>query len=160
MSVGGLSSRTFLKNCLLFHLILCLKVLSVVRCSLSTSWGMNPSVTLYRRHSSLAFILLLCSILSSSSQYGTVCQHILAIGTAFLIASWCASCIASAACSNDSSVGRSWFIIQIIFSLLLSSAALKALLYSSLFALFQFGHSVAVSPIVTLLLVIVNHITT
>ena len=68
ISVGGLSSRTFLKNCFFFRFILRLNVLSVVRYSLSTCWGMCPHVILCLQHVSFACILLSCNMLSSSSQ--------------------------------------------------------------------------------------------
>ena len=50
MSVGGLSSRIVLKNCLFFHLILCLDMLSAAPYAPSTYRGMIP------------LALLLCTI--------------------------------------------------------------------------------------------------
>jgi hypothetical protein len=56
MSVGGLSSRTSLRNCLFFRLILRLNVSSAVRYSLSTYWGMVPHVVLCLRHDYRQFV--------------------------------------------------------------------------------------------------------
>ena len=159
MSIRGLSSSIFLKNCLFFHFNLCLNMLSVVWYFLSVSRGMNPHVALNCWQVSFACILSLCRMLISSSQYGTECQHNLAVGTVFFIATWCASRIAHATLSNSSVVGCAWCVILVSFPFLSSSAALKALLYSFSFAFFQFRCSLTVSPVATLSLATVYHIT-
>jgi len=53
MSVGGLSSSTFLKNCF-FRFILHLNVLSAVRYSLSTCWGIDRHISAFGMPLSLA----------------------------------------------------------------------------------------------------------
>ena len=160
MSVGGLSSSIFLKNCLFFRFNLCLNMLSVVWYFLSASQGMNPHVALNCQQVSFTRILSLSRMLISLSQYGTECQHNLAVGTVFFIASWCASRIAHATSSNSSVVGCARCVIPVSFPFLSSSAALKALLYSFSFAFFQFRCSLMVLPVVTLSLATVYCITT
>ena len=152
MPVAGLSSKSSLKNCLFFRLILRLNVLSTVHCSLSTPRGMIPYVALCLQHTSLARILLLCNALSSSSQYGSEYWNILATGAVLFIASWYVSRIASAVSplwiAPGSSRGH-----RILSLVRCSPQGFVVTLF------FQFGRSLTNPPVAILLLVIVERIT-